>query len=53
MADMMTVRAPRELKDLIQSEAERMGISVNALVLHILWEWVKMRNKTESSEKHV
>lgn len=35
------VRCPEVLKDKLKSEAEKLGISVNALVLSILWAWQK------------
>lgn len=35
------IRAPEELKRKITSEAKRIGISVNSLILQILWEWAE------------
>ena len=37
------VRCPEGLKREVQREAERMGISVNAFVLNILWQWKEDR----------
>ncbi len=33
------VRCPDTIKDKLKSEAEKLGISVNALVLSLLWAW--------------
>ena len=35
------IRAPRALKDFLKEKAESMGITLNALILQILWEWVE------------
>lgn len=35
------IRAPEELKKLLQEKAKKLGITLNALILQILWEWVK------------
>lgn len=40
------IRAPKELKEFLKNRAKKRGITLNALVLQILWEWVKS-NKTE------
>lgn len=32
------IRMPKELKVLLKQEADRMGITMNALLLKILWE---------------
>lgn len=37
----MLVRAPDELKESVVAEAQRIGISLNALVIQILWDWAK------------
>ena len=37
------IRAPEELKSILQQESKRIGISMNALILQILWEWTKSR----------
>lgn len=41
MADVTTVRMPEELKQLLQTYAKQTGISVNALIVYILWDWVR------------
>lgn len=35
------IRAPQELKEILQETSKKLGITLNALVLQILWEWVK------------
>lgn len=39
------IRAPQELKLLLQTKAKKLGITLNALILQILWEWVKNNQK--------
>ena len=34
------VRAPDKLKEQLQTSAQRMGLTLNALMIQILWEWV-------------
>ena len=41
MADVITVRVPEALKQLLQAYAKQTGISVNALVVYVLWEWIR------------
>lgn len=36
-----TIRIPEELYEVIKKESERKGISVNALLLNILWRWAE------------
>lgn len=36
-----TFRMPEKLLTQIKTESEALGVSVNALILQILWEWVK------------
>ncbi len=43
----MLIRAPEELKDKITTEAKRIGISTNALLLQILWTWLKEQEANE------
>lgn len=41
-----TFRLPVELLNLIKAEADKKGVSVNAQILHILWEYLeKQENK--------
>ena len=44
------IRAPKELKTFIVNEAKRIGISANALILQILWEWLR-KNEQEDQKK--
>jgi len=37
------IRAPKELKDTLQERAKQIGITLNALILQILWDWVEKR----------
>lgn len=34
-----TFRMPEELFERLKSEAQNRGVSVNALILQILWKW--------------
>lgn len=45
MKSIMTVRAPNELQKILKSEAEKRGVPRNALILQILWEWVRKNEK--------
>ena len=40
-----TLRMPTELFNKVQKEANKIGCSVNAMVLQILWDWVKENEK--------
>lgn len=44
--DIMTVRAPESLQDILTKDAKHKGIPRNALILQILWSYVE--NKKES-----
>lgn len=37
------IRTPEEVKIFLQCESKRIGITLNALVLQILWEWIRKR----------
>lgn len=37
------IRAPKKLKELLRELAEQKGITLNALILQILWEWVERK----------
>ena len=41
-----TFRMPKELSEKIKYVSSKNGVSVNAQILQILWEWVK-RNESE------
>lgn len=41
MTETMTLRTPKQLNDLIKSVAKQKGITKNALILQILWQWAE------------
>lgn len=41
MATIMTVRAPDGLQEKLKHIAQKQGLTRNALILQILWEWVQ------------
>jgi predicted HicB family RNase H-like nuclease len=43
MIGKILIRAPIELKDILQKEARQKGISLNAIVLKLLWEYVEKK----------
>lgn len=48
MTNQILIRAPLELKCKISQRAKDMGLTVNALVLQILWSWVEQQTDTET-----
>lgn len=44
MADIMTVRVPKEMRDILSLKAKRMGLARNALIIQILWDWIEGKN---------
>ena len=40
-----TFRIPTELLNTLKNEAEKKGVSNNAFILQILWNWVKENRK--------
>lgn len=40
-----TLRIPTELNDFLQSEADRLGIAKNSLILNKLWEYKNNNTK--------
>lgn len=40
-----TFRIPEELYVRLKEEAEKQGVSFNALILQILWQWVREEEK--------
>ena len=44
-AERFTLRLTRELKDQLDESRRRMGVSLNALVLQILWDWAKKEGR--------
>ncbi len=45
------IRTPDETKEFIQKKAKKIGITVNALVLQVLWEWMKKEQKENKDLK--
>lgn len=45
MIEKILLRAPRELKEFLKARSIRIGVSLNALILQILWEWMKGEEK--------
>ena len=46
MIEKILIRVPAGIKNALQSEAKRLGISLNALILQILWDYNKKEEKT-------
>lgn len=42
-----TLRLPKTLFDQLKEEAYQQGHSVNALILQILWDWIKREGKQD------
>lgn len=42
-----TFRLPVELLNLIKTEADKKGVSVNSQILHILWEYLEKQEIKE------
>ena len=40
-----TLRLPPRLYNLLQIQAKETGVSLNALILEILWDWEKQQNQ--------
>ena len=38
------LRGPQKLFDVLKKEAKQKGISVNALILSIIWDWIENQN---------
>lgn len=38
-----TFRIPAKLMNRLRQEAEEKGVSINALILQILWDWVEQQ----------
>ena len=49
MANIMTVRATDKLQELLQQKAKQKGLTRNALVLQILWDWIKQEQRKEKN----
>lgn len=42
-----TLRMPTRLYEMLQGEADKLGVSINAMVLNILWEWAEENKQSE------
>ena len=47
MNPICTVRAPDELRRMLKKKAQERGITMNALILQILWGWIASANDVE------
>lgn len=47
MIEQILIRTPKELKERIKAESERIGVTMNALMLQIMWDWMKQNAETE------
>lgn len=46
MENIMTVRVPESLQQILSQNAKELGLTRNSLVINILWDWVKQNEKT-------
>lgn len=51
MASIMTVRAPKELQELLKQMAAQRGFTRNALILQILQAWVEEKNQSQKQDR--
>ena len=47
MAKIMTTRPPEELHKQLKYRANKKGLTLNALVIQILWEWIEREKGRE------
>lgn len=52
MSNIMTVRAPEDLQKNLSEVAKKQGLTRNALILHILWGWIKKKEEGDGEEIH-
>ena len=50
MQSTMTVRPTEKLREALKSIAKNRGLTVNALVISILWDFVKKTGKEDNHE---
>lgn len=50
MESIMTVRAPSELQEFLAQEAQKHGLTRNALILQILWDWERRQRPVEGEK---
>lgn len=46
-AERFTLRLTGELKEQLDKNRKRMGVSLNALVVQILWDWAERQGKLD------
>lgn len=46
-----TFRMPEPMFNALRARAEELGVSMNALILQILWDWVKEQSGEEGGRK--
>ena len=46
MIGQILIRVPTELKEIINNQSKKMGLTINALVLNILWDWVERKEES-------
>lgn len=44
-----TFRIPKRLMQMLRNEAKEKGVSVNALILQILWQWIELDNQQKGA----
>ncbi len=44
-----TLRIPKELKVKLENQKKQMGVSLNSLVLQILWDWKKKASQEDDA----
>ncbi len=50
MIETKLLRIPKELKDKMEEISQELGISLNALILNVLWETVKNNDCNKRNE---
>lgn len=50
MESIMTVRAPGELQEFLAHEAQKHGLTRNALILQILWDWERKQRPSDDEK---
>lgn len=48
----MTVRAPENLQKKLSEIAKKQGLTRNALILHILWDWMEKEGNGEEIQQN-
>lgn len=48
MKSVMTIRPPDELRTFLRQYAQSLGLTVNGMVIQILWDWVAQHDVPSS-----